>query len=265
MAVTDLIIEDVKVRAVVAPLRRPIRTAVGTIPSAPLVLIDVLTKQGNAGRSYVFAYTAAALRPLTRLVTEIGAELKGKAIAPALRMQEFDRRFRLVGWQGLIGMAVAGLDMAFWDAIARTLDQPLVALLGGQPIALAAYDSYGMIDPKVDEKVLSASVESGFQAIKIKLGEGDLEQDIKTLRAVRSIIGPSITLMVDYNQSLDPAEASRRIARIAEFDLCWVEEPVRAEDLAGHARVRSSAAIPIQTGENWWFPRDMAKAIGRRL
>jgi mandelate racemase len=66
-----------------------------------------------------------------------------------------DRRFRLVGWQGLIGMAVSGLDMAFWDAIARTLDQPIAALLGGAPIALPAYDSYGMVDPKADEKVLT--------------------------------------------------------------------------------------------------------------
>jgi mandelate racemase len=259
--VTDLIIRDIKARAVVAPLKRPVRTAVGTIPSAPLVLIDVLTDQGSAGRSYIFAYTAAALVPLTRLVTEIATELKSKSIAPVLRMREFDRRFRLVGWQGLIGMAIAGLDMAFWDAVARTLDQPIAALLGGQPIPLAAYDSYGMINPKGDERALLDSVESGFRAIKIKLGEGDLATDVETVRAVRAMIGPSIKLMVDYNQSLDPVEACRRIARLEEFDLCWVEEPVKAEDLEGHAQVRASASVPIQTGENWWFPRDMAKAI----
>jgi mandelate racemase len=158
-------------------------------------------------------------------------------------------------------MAVSGLDMAFWDAIARTLGQPMVALLGGAPIALPAYDSYGLIDPKADEKAILSSVESGFRAIKIKLGEGDLELDVKTVRAMRAMIGPAVRLMVDYNQSLDPVEASRRIARLAEFGLCWVEEPVKAEDLQGHAQVRAAAAVPIQTGENWWFPRDMAKAI----
>jgi mandelate racemase len=261
MIVNDLTIKDIKARAVVAPLKRPVRTAVGTIPSAPLVLIDVLTEQGSAGRSYIFAYTAATLVPLVRLVEEIAEELKDKSIAPVLRMREFDRRFRLVGWQGLIGMAVSGLDMAFWDAIARTLNQPMAALLGGAPIALPAYDSYGMIDPKTDEKAILASVEAGFRAIKIKLGEGDLEADMRTVRAVRTMIGPTIRLMVDYNQSLDPAEACRRIARLVEFDLCWVEEPVRAEDLEGHARVRAATSLPIQTGENWWFPRDMAKAI----
>jgi mandelate racemase len=261
MTVNDLTIREIKARAVVAPLKRPVRTAVGTIPSAPLVLIDVLTEQGSAGRSYIFAYTAAALVPLVRLVREIAQELKGKSIAPVFRMREFDRRFRLVGWQGLIGMAVSGLDMAFWDALARTLDQPMATLLGGAPIALAAYDSYGMIDPRADEKAILSSVESGFRAIKIKLGEGDLEVDVNTVRAVRAMIGPAIRLMVDYNQSLDPVEACRRIARLTEFDLCWVEEPVRAEDLEGHARVRAATSVPVQTGENWWFPRDMAKAI----
>jgi len=261
MAITDLVIRDIRARAVVAPLKRPVRTAVGAIPSAPLVLIDVITEQGSAGRSYIFAYTAAALVPLARLVEEIGTELKGKPIAPILRMREFDRRFRLVGWQGLIGMAVSGLDMAFWDATARTLGVPIATLLGGMPIALPAYDSYGMIDPKADEKAILSSLERGFRAIKIKLGEGDLEADVKTAQTVRSMIGPAIKLMVDYNQSLDPVEACLRLARLAEFDLCWVEEPVKAEDLAGHARVRGSASLPIQTGENWWFPRDMAKAI----
>jgi mandelate racemase len=261
MIVTELSIKDIKARAVLAPLKRPVRTAVGTIPSAPLVLIDLVTNEGSVGRSYIFAYTPPALVPLTRFIAEIATELKGKPIAPAVRMREFDRRFRLVGWQGLIGMAIAGLDMAFWDAMARTLDQPVVALLGGTPRALPAYDSYGMIDPKSDEKVLLESVESGFKAIKIKLGEGDLATDTRTLREVRSMIGPSIKLMVDYNQSLDPVEAARRLAHMAEFDLCWVEEPVAAEDLEGHARVRASATVPIQTGENWWFPRDMAKAI----
>ena len=86
-------------------------------------------------------------------------------------------------------MAVSGLDMAFWDAIARTLDRPIAALLGGAPIALPAYDSYGMVDPIADEKAILATVKSGFRAIKIKLGEGDLEVDVETVRAVRAI-GP---------------------------------------------------------------------------
>lgn len=256
-----LTIRDVRARPVLAPLRQPIRTAVGTIPSAPLVLIDVTTEEGPVGRSYIFGYIAATLAPLASLIGELSAELRGKPVAPVERMREFDRRFRLVGWQGLIGMAVAGLDMAFWDATARAVDQPVVSLLGGLPVPLPAYDSYGIIDPAGDEKAILGSVESGFGAIKIKIGEADLERDMKAVAAVRAMVGPQTKLMVDYNQSLDPMEACRRISHLERFDIHWVEEPVKAEDLMGHAKVRMATSVPVQTGENWWFPGDMAKAV----
>jgi mandelate racemase len=118
------------------------------------------------------------------------------------------------------------------------------------------------MDPQVFAGLrLSAVRQQGFRGIKIKLGDGDLRRDVATVHAVREIIGADITLMVDYNQSLSPVEAERRINRLAAYDLHWVEEPVHAGDLHGHARVRAASPVPIQTGENWSFPRDMASAI----
>ena len=258
---SGLTIQEITARPVIVPLHRPLRTAMGEIPAAPLVLIDLETRQGVVGRSYLFAYTQMALGALTLLVQEIGRELPGRDVSPVARMQDFDRRFRLIGWQGLVGMAVSGLDMAMWDALARSFDQPLATVLGGSATPLAAYDSFGMIDARRDEASIRASLDQGFTAIKIKIGGGSLDEDIATVSAVRSLIGPDIRLMVDYNQSLDPVEAGRRAARLEAFDLAWIEEPVAAEDLQGHARVRSASRIPIQTGENWWFPSDMQKAI----
>jgi mandelate racemase len=256
-----LTIRKVTARAVVAPLQRPIRTAVGTIPSAPLVLIDIATEQGIEGRAYLFGYMPAVLVPLVRLLETIGETLIGKPIVPAALQQKFDRHFRLLGWEGLVGMAVGGLDMAFWDALAKAAGWPLVRLLGGAAVALKAYDSYGIVDPRDDEPAIRDSVARGFRGIKIKLGGGTLERDEATVKAVRDMIGPETALMVDYNQSLDPPEACRRIARLARYDLHWVEEPVPHEDLVGHAQVRARSGARIQTGENWWFPRDMAKAV----
>jgi mandelate racemase len=112
-----------------------------------------------------------------------------------------------------------------------------VQILGGTPRPLEAYDSFGVIDLRSDAEVVSASVASGFKAIKIKIGDGDLARDVATIRAVRDIVGSNVRLMVDFNQSLDVPEAVHRIQRPSDFDLHWVEEPVKAEDLAGHARV----------------------------
>jgi mandelate racemase len=261
MALPNLTIEAVIARAVIAPLVRPVRTAVGSIEAAPLVLIDVKTREGITGSAYIFGYMPTALAALQRVTADIGAELTGKSVAPYDLMRFFDRRFRLIGWQGLIGMAVSGIDMALWDALGRAAGEPAARLLGGSPKPIPAYDSYGTVDPKKDLDTLQGSVRAGFGAIKIKCGDGDLANDIATVKAVREAIGADTKLMIDFNQSLTAPEAIRRINELSDFDIAWIEEPVRAEDLLGHAQVRNSVGVPIQTGENWWFPAGMAAAI----
>jgi mandelate racemase len=258
---TDLTIRSLNARAVVAPLARPLRTASGEIPAAPLLLIDVATQEGITGHAYLFGYTKVTLRALKALTEDLAPLLEGKPCAPYDRALDFERTFRLLGRQGLLGMVLSGIDMALWDALGRALNQPVVALLGGAPRPIAAYDSYGLIDFKEDAKRLERSLAQGFRAIKIKLGGGDLAADVKIVRDVRGIIGEETRLMVDYNQSLSAPEAIGRLQALAQYDLAWVEEPVFAEDLIGHAAVRAMKLAPVQTGENWWFASDMAKAI----
>jgi len=255
------VITDIRARAVDAPLAQPIRTAVGTLSSAPLVLIDVETDQNIIGRAYLFGYTPVTLRPLVEMIAQLAPMLAGKTVAPVERMREFDRAFRLLGRQGLLGMAISGLDMAFWDILGGAANLSVARLLGGEDRPIPAYDSHGVLDPERDASLLERSLAQGFEAIKIKIGGGALEDDLRAVAAVRRIIGDGVRLMVDYNQSLTVPEAKRRIGRLAEFDLQWVEEPVPAEDLAGHATIRAACRTPIQTGENWWFPEDVARAV----
>jgi len=261
MAETKLTIRSLTARAVVAPLARPLRTASGEIPAAPLLLIDLATEEGVTGRAYLFGYTKVTLRALKALTEDLASLLVGKPVAPQDRAADCERAFRLLGRQGLLGMALSGIDMALWDALGRALNQPVVTLLGGAARPVQAYDSYGLIDLKEDSKRIERSLAQGFRAIKIKIGGGNLADDVKAVREVRSIIGAEVRLMVDYNQSLSAPEAIRRLKALKPYDLAWVEEPVPAEDLTGHAAVRASGLVPVQTGENWWFAADMAKAI----
>src|SRR3954451_21712865 len=254
-------IRSVKARAVIAPISRPVKNAFGVIEAAPLVLIDVGTDRGITGRSYIFAYSKLTLKPLVHLIEEIGRDLTRRAIAPFDLMAAMDAKFRLLGWQGLVGMAVSGLDMAFYDALGQAAGRPVAELLGGSPRPIRAYDSYGVVDPIADEKDLRHSLEQGFRGIKIKGGDGDAANDERMVKGVRKLIGPDIALMIDFNQSLDPAEAISRIARLSPYDLHWVEEPVAQENLQGLADVRGESSISIQAGENWWFPRGFAEAI----
>ncbi len=261
MPFAPLTIEAFHIDPVVVPLSRPVRTAVGTIDVAPLVIVTLRTKEGVSGTAYIFAYLRPALAALARVAADIGAELVGRAVQPFNLHSYFDLRYRLIGWQGLVGMAISGLDMACWDALGKAANQPVAALLGGAPKAIPAYDSYGVIDIRADLDVLAASVANGFNAVKIKAGEGTLANDVATVKAVRETIGVETSLMVDFNQSMTAPEAIRRIRALEEFDLTWVEEPVKAEDLLGHASVRGAVSVPIQTGENWWFPSGMSAAI----
>lgn len=255
-------ITGVTARAVVAPLKRPVRNAFGVIEAGPLVLIDVATDQGVIGHSYLFAYTRQVLKPLVLLVEEIGRDLVGKPVAPFDLQHMLDAKFRLLGWQGLVGMAVSGLDMAFWDARGKVAGKPVAELLGGTARPIRAYDSYGVLDPVADARLLRQSIaEQGFHGVKTKGGHGDLAVDEQMVKGLRALLGPDVALMLDFNQSLDPTEAIRRIARLETYDLTWIEEPVPQENLSGHARVRERSAIPIQAGENWWFPRGFAEAI----
>jgi mandelate racemase len=256
-----LTIRSVTARPVLAPLPRPLRTASGEIPAAPLLLLDVDTHQGVTGRAYVFGYTPTVLAPLRAFVDNLAEPLLGRPVAPADRATQLAAAFRLLGRQGLVGMALSGLDMALWDALGRHQGRPVVELLGGTPRPLPAYDSFGLVDPVKDRELLEASVAAGFRAIKIKVGEGSETEDAEMVAGVREVVGPEVGLMVDFNQSQSAAGALRRIELLAPHDLAWVEEPVAAEDLAGHARVREASPVPVQTGENWWFPWDMAHAI----
>src|SRR6266566_4855858 len=103
MSATTPAIRSVTARAVIAPISRPVKNAFGVIEAAPLVLIDVVTDQGITGRSYIFAYARLTLKPLVHLIEEIGRDLTGRAIAPLDLMTAMDAKFRLLGWQGLVG------------------------------------------------------------------------------------------------------------------------------------------------------------------
>jgi len=255
-------ISKITARPVIVPLPRPITTAVGTIPNAPLVAIDLHTDGGVKGSAYIFTYTTLALAASTKLISDIGETLVGRRLAPAAIYAELGGKFRLLGRQGLVGMAIAGIDMAAWDAMARLKETSVTALLGSEEVALTCYDSFGIIDPTKDRDVLEASLRKGFGAIKVKIGGGPVEKDLAAIGFVRDVVGPGLRLMVDYNQSLSAPEARRRIALLAEkHHLDWVEEPVGAEDFEGHRTVRVHSKVPIQSGENWWMPEGAATAM----
>jgi len=246
------------------PLANPVRTASGEVKHAPLILLDLLTEEGIVGKAYLFTYSPLVLKPLVGLLDELNSQLVGVTVAPVELERVLDARFRLLGNTGLVTMALAGIDMACWDALARAAGLPLYRLLGGMHKPVAGYFSQGMDGLEKAVSLAEQCVERGFTLMKIKIGYKTAEEDLAVVRAVLSILGDRAELAVDYNQSLSVPEALRRCHRLDELSLAWIEEPTRYDDDTGHALITREIRTPIMLGENWFGSHAMARSVTAR-
>ena len=257
-------IRAIRVRPVAAPMKRPLYTSIAAVTTAALLLIDLETDQGIVGRSYLFGVAKHHLPAIAKLVEAMAAMLEGDALAPFDIEKKLRARYALLGVHNIVLFAMAGIDMAAWDALAQAHEVPLVRLLGGTPRPVLAYNSKGLGIMETAQVAREAVelVDEGFRAVKLRLGRPDARADLEVLRAVKQAIGPDVVLMVDFNQALSVAEAIRRGRMIDdEGGVAWIEEPVRADDFAGCARIAREVATPIQIGENFMGPEQMAQAL----
>lgn len=262
-----LTIRSLRVRPVSVPVRIQPVAATGAIPTMPLVLIDLETEQGIIGRSYLFAITAAALKPVVAALDGLAALIKGDPVSPFELDSKLKKRLTLLDTPGVFGLALAGIDMCAWDALAQARGVPLVTLLGGQPRPVKAYNSCGLWVGDVAKLADQASQlldEGGFGAVKLRLGRDDFAQDLAAVRAVKARIGDGVTLMCDFNQRLTFNEAIRRGRALDDEGLYWIEEPVRHDDYAGAAKIAAEVKTPIQIGENLLNSFELVQALDAR-
>jgi mandelate racemase len=260
----NLRIRDIRVRAVNAPLKRPLQTSIAAVTTAPLLLIDLQTDGGIVGRSYLLAVGQPSMPALAKLVEAMAQMVKGDAVVPFDIEKKLRHRHALLGVHNMVLFAMSGIDMAAWDALGQALGQPLARLLGSAPRPIPAYNSTGLGIQEMPKLVKEATelVEEGFNAIKLRLGRPDARDDIAALRAVKKEIGPDVLLMTDFNQGLTVAEALKRGHMIdEEGGVYWIEEPIRADDFQGCNQIRNEIRTPIQIGENFMGPEQMAQAL----
>jgi mandelate racemase len=244
-------------------MKLPLGTSAATIRSAPLLLVDLETEEGVTGHSYLFCYLPAAASAIAALLGEVERTAKGDRIAPSDLWTKLARRFRLIGVQGIVRMAMSAFDVACWDALALAAEKPLVSLLGGQPRPIRAYNSngLGLMPPEAAADEAEKLLEGGFRAVKLRLGHPTLAADLAAVRAVRKRLPDGVELMVDFNQALSVREALERGRALDSEGIAWIEEPIRHDDFRGCAELARELATPIQIGENFSLPEQMAEAI----
>ena len=267
MQIEKLTFKEIQARPVVLKLRRPVTARIATISDWPLILIDLYTEEGITGRSYLEPYIVKSMKYLVPALNDLGEMLKGQAIAPIEFYKAAQAALHFVGYGGLSMIAVSGLDMAAWDALAKAANLPLCALLGGSVGPVKSYNSNGLWLKEPDavaSEALELQAEGDFEALKLRLGRENPQDDMKTVRAVRNSLGPQIELMIDYNQGLTLAEAMSRCHMIDDLGLSWIEEPIVYDNMDGYAQLTSDLKTPIQIGENFYGPRDLHIALQKK-
>ncbi len=263
-ALEKLTFDSVTIRAVSVPMRRPIVAKVGTFPDWPFILIDVKTKEGIVGRSYLEPYLKNAVRYIGPAIEDMAASFKGRQLAPLDMFRDVIGSLHLLGRQGVSMIAAAGLDMAIWDALAKAAGLPLAEMLGGTVGKIRTYNTNGLWLLPLDRLAKEAEDlvdEGNFSAIKIRLGRPKIADDLKALAAVRGAIGNDIQLMCDFNQGQTLQEAIWRLHALDDQGLYWFEEPVVYDNYAQSAQLTAELKTPVSIGENIYGPRSFFDAV----
>lgn len=263
MTPPQLTIRHIRAVAVKVPMRYVLGTSAQAVREAPLLLVDLETEEGVTGHAYQFCYLPAAAPAIVILLEEAMRTVQGDRLDPGAQWAKLTRRFTLIGVQGIVRMAMAMIDVASWDALARAAGMPLATYLGAAPRPVPAYNScgLGLMEPGALADEAEKLLAGGFRAVKLRLGYATLEADIAAARAVRARIPADVSVMADFNQALGVAEAVRRGRALDGEGLYWIEEPVRHDDYEGCAEVARAVQTPVQIGENFSQTYDMERAL----
>jgi mandelate racemase len=261
---SNLTLNHVRVRPVIVPLKRPVTSKVGSFAEWPLILIDLYTNEGVVGRSYLEPYLKNAFRYIIPAIEDLAAAAKGQPVAPLDAYRRGIGSLHLVGREGITLIALSGLDMAAWDAMAKAAGLPLAVYLGGTIGAVPAYNSNGLWPTAVDKLSTEAAelvAEGRFTALKLRLGREKLSDDLAAIAAVRGAAGPDVKLMVDFNQGMSLGDALVRCHALDGQGLYWIEEPITYDNIPGYVQLTRELKTPVQLGENFYGPRALYQSV----
>jgi L-alanine-DL-glutamate epimerase-like enolase superfamily enzyme len=217
-----------------------------------MMVLDLTTDTGLTGTG--FTYTSGVGTTALKAIVDrdLTPHVLGAEVSPRALWHQCNSRLYWISRGGASTTALAALDIALWDLVAKEARLPLTKILGG-PLheCLPAYASGINLHMSVDEFVAQVSgwLSDGFRAFKVKVGKPDIEEDVERLIKLRKVMGRH-PLMVDANQGWDLPTATRAINAFEPLSLHWVEEPLQADDVVGHQRLKQAVRTPLAIGEN---------------
>jgi L-alanine-DL-glutamate epimerase-like enolase superfamily enzyme len=239
--------------------------AIQSFKSQETIFVTLTDADGAQGRGY--SYTIGDGGPSV-------LALLRHTLLPALMGREADMIEAI--WRGLLftshatavgpimSLALAAIDTALWDMRGRRTGLPLHVLAGGAKSRVPMYSTEGgwlHLEPAALVDDALAMRAEGFLGSKIKIGKPTVAGDAARLEAVRSALGSDYEIMTDANQSMTQPDAARRLPLLERLNIGWFEEPLPADDVAGHARLARQSRVPIAVGESLYSPGQFADYI----
>ena len=218
-----------------------------------LVVVKVALASGAEGWGYTYTGGRGGRSIKAMIDHDLAPVLIGRDGADVEAVNDFcEWHIHYVGRGGVASFAISAIDIALWDVRCKLAEKPLWQMAGGAGQTCQAYR--GGIDLMFPLPKLLQSIESyladGFSAVKIKIGKESLDEDIERIKAVRELIGPDITFMVDANYSMSVERAIETAERLKPFNILWFEEPTLPDDYLGYSRITKTTGVPVAMGEN---------------
>ncbi|MDK2895890.1 MAG: hypothetical protein PWP04_10 [Candidatus Atribacteria bacterium] len=156
---------------------------------------------------------------------------------------------------------LAGVEVACWDILGKSLGKPIYQLLGGKiresiPIAYCL----GILGIEETKDKVSQVKEEGFSTLKTKGGR-DTYFDIERTKAIRKIGGPDFNIRVDMNQGYDILQTLRFVKAVECLNLEYIEQPLRVNALDELKSVRQRTTVPIGINEDCYVPGNLLRAV----
>lgn len=247
-------IKSVDVRLFQVPLAEVLVDAMhGDHHFFELVTVTIKLSDGLEGTGYTYTGGKGGHAIEAMVKHDLAPFLIGKDATSIEGLYEaMQLHMHYVARGGIASFAISAIDIALWDLRGKRTGQSLLKMAGGSAPTCKAY--CGGIDlnfplPKLLDSIQSY-MDRGFRAVKIKIGQPDLKDDIERIAAVRQLIGPDAAFMVDANYSMSVDEAINAAEAFAPYNLVWFEEPTLPDDYFGFAKIASTTNIPLAMGEN---------------
>ncbi|WP_420329008.1 mandelate racemase/muconate lactonizing enzyme family protein [Mameliella sp.] len=218
-----------------------------------LITATVTLEDGSTGTGYSYTGGKGGRAIAAMIEHDLAPFLLGKEAGDVEALYDaMQWHVHYVARGGVASFAISAVDIALWDLRGKRTGQPLWQMAGGAGDRCRAYA--GGIDlnfplPKLLDSI-RGYLDRGFNAVKIKVGQPTLAEDVARVKAVRELIGPDVTFMVDANYSMSEDQAIEAARAFAPHDITWFEEPIIPDNYKGYGRIAEATGVPLAMGEN---------------